>query len=173
VTAGHGEASTPGHSAASLEERAMLEALRARADRDGQEAAETLAELAGRLAEARDPKTISRVLAAQARRGRALAVRALREKITGKHRAADAARGARAKLAVSPGAKRAALAALPALGVLTMAVVARRQGWLAPNPPGRTDRSSRQRGWPAPGPGMRGGRGSRPRRLPARRASRV
>jgi hypothetical protein len=166
VTSGHGEASTPGHSAASLEERAMLEALRARADRTGQEAAQTLAELAGRLAEARDPQAISRALAAQARRGRALAIRAARERLAAKPRAAHAVRAVRSELTGSRGAKRVALAAIPALGMLTAGIVARRRGWLWHSPP-------RQTGWLACGPGMRGGRGARPRRSLARRAGRV
>lgn len=113
-----------GHGGASLEERAELEALRARADRTGQEAARTLAELAGRLAEARDPQVMARTLAAQARRGAALAVRGVRGNLAG---------GVRGKLADHRGAKRAVLVAIPALGMVTAAVVARRRGWVPPD----------------------------------------
>lgn len=98
--------------AAAFEESAELEELRARADQTGREAAQTLAELAGRLADARDPKLVGRRLAAQARH----TVAAVRRRVPG-------------DLADPRDAKRAALAALPVLAVLAVAVVAHRRGW--------------------------------------------
>lgn len=95
--------------AAETEERAEVELLRERADRTGREAAQTLAELAARLAAARDPRAMARRLAAQASRRVRAAVKAMPGDRT---------------------ARRAAVAAVPVLGVLTVAVVARRQGWL-------------------------------------------
>lgn len=102
---------TAKHGAASVEERATLEALRAQADKTGEEAARTLAELAGRLADAGHPRNLARRLAADTRRN---AIRTARQ-IPG-------------KLAGQRGAARAALAAVPVLAVLAaIAVVRRRQ----------------------------------------------
>ena len=100
--------------AAETEERAEVELLRERADRTGREAAQTLAELAARLAAARDPRAIARRLAAQASRRVRAAVTAMPDNRT---------------------ARRAAVAAVPVLGVLTVAVVARHQGWLNSHSP--------------------------------------
>lgn len=95
--------------AAETEARADLEVLRERADQTGREAARTLAELAARLAAAKDPRAVTRRVTARTTRRVQAAVQAMR--------------GNRA-------ARRAAVAAVPALGVLTVAVVAHRQGWL-------------------------------------------
>lgn len=111
--------------AAEAEERAELEVLRERADQTGREAARTLAELAARIAAAKDPRAVTRRVTARANRR--------------VHAAVQAMRGNRA-------ARRAAVAAVPALGVLTIAVVARRQGWLKSNsliPNGRVLRHRR------------------------------
>lgn len=109
--------------AAAFEENAELEELRDRADETGREAAQTLAELTGRLADARDPKVVTRRLAARAR-----------------HTMASARQRMPDNLAVSRGVKRAVLAGFPALGLLALAVVARHRGWppLGPQRPSRT-----------------------------------
>jgi hypothetical protein len=98
--------------AAAFEENAELQDLRDRADQTGREAAQTLAELAGRVADARDPKVVARRLTARAR-----------------HTAAIARRRVPGNLAGPRGAKGAALAAIPVLGLLTLAAVARYRGW--------------------------------------------
>jgi thioredoxin-like negative regulator of GroEL len=97
------------HGAASVEEQATLEALRAQADKTGEEAAQTLAELAGRLADAGNPRHLARRLAADARRN-----------------TIRTARGIPGKFAGQRGAARAALAAVLVAGV-AIAVVRRRQ----------------------------------------------
>jgi hypothetical protein len=96
--------------AASTEEQAALEALRAQADRTGEEAAQTLAELAGRLADAGNPRNLARRLAADARRNAARAVRAAPRKLVGQR-----------------GATRAALAAVPVLAAVAVIIVVRRR----------------------------------------------
>jgi len=96
--------------ATSTEEQATLEALRAQADKTGEEAAQTLAELAGRLADAGNPRNLARRLAADARRNAARAVRDVPGKLAGQR-----------------GATRAALAAVPVLAVVAVIVVARRR----------------------------------------------
>ncbi len=114
--------------AAAFEENAELQELRSRADQTGREAAQTLAELAGRLADARDPKVVARRTAA---RGRNVMARAQQRVPAG--------------LAGPPEAKRAALAMVPALSLLALAIISRRRGWqlpyysrrLTPLPPGR------------------------------------
>jgi hypothetical protein len=103
------------HGAASAEEQARIEELRAQVDKAGEEAARTLAELTGRLADAGNPRNLARNLAAEARQS---ALRAVRE-IPG-------------KLASRRGATRAALATVPLLAVLGAAVaVARRRRHVA------------------------------------------
>jgi hypothetical protein len=104
---------TAGQGAANAEEQATLAALRAQAEKTGEEAAHTLAELADRLADAGNPRNLARRLAADARRN---AVRAARD-IPG-------------KLAARRGVTRAALAAVPVLALavgVAIAVVRRRQ----------------------------------------------
>lgn len=102
---------TARHGAANAEEQATLEALRAQADKTGEEAAQTLAELAGRLADAGNPRNLARRLAADTRRN---AVRAARD-IPG-------------RLAGQRGAARAALAAVLILAAgAAIVVVVRRQ----------------------------------------------
>lgn len=101
--------------AASVEEQATLEALRAQADKTGEEAAQTLAELAGRLADAGNPRNLARRLAADARRN---AIRTARD-IPGKL--------IPGKLAGQRGATRTALAAVPVLAVLAAIVIIRRR----------------------------------------------
>ena len=96
--------------AAAFEENAELRELRERADQTGREAAQTLAELAGRFADARDPKVVARRATARAR---AAAVRARRH-----------------MPAYPSAAKRAAVVAVPVIGLLTVTIVARRRGWL-------------------------------------------
>lgn len=95
--------------AANVEEQATLEALRAQADKTGEEAAQTLAELAGRLVDAGNPRNLARRLAADARRN-----------------AVRTARDVPRKLAGQRGATRAALAAVLVLAAGT-AIVARRR----------------------------------------------
>jgi hypothetical protein len=94
----------------STEEQATLEALRAQADKTGEEAAQTLAELAGRLADAGNPRNLARRLAADARRNAARAVRGVPRKLAGQR-----------------GATRAALAAVPVLAAVAVIVVVRRR----------------------------------------------
>jgi hypothetical protein len=96
--------------AASTEEQATLEALRARADKTGEEAAQTLAELTGRLADAGNPRNLARRLAADARRNAARAIRDIPRRLAGQR-----------------GATRAALAAVPVLAVVAAIVVVRRR----------------------------------------------
>jgi hypothetical protein len=96
--------------AASTEEQATLEALRAQADKAGEEAAQTLAELAGRLADAGNPRNLARRLAADAGRNAARAVRDVPRKLAGQR-----------------GATRAALATVPVLAVVAVIVVVRRR----------------------------------------------
>lgn len=86
--------------AAEFEERAQLEELRDQADRTAADAAQTLAELGARLADAAQPGAVAWRLAAI---GRGAAKRALRE-VPG-------------KIAGHRGARRAALAAIPALAI--------------------------------------------------------
>jgi hypothetical protein len=95
---------------ASVEEQATLEALRAQADKTGEEAAQTLAELAGRLADAGNPRNLARRLAADARRN-----------------TIRTARDIPRKLACQRCATRAALAAVPVLAALVAIVVVRRR----------------------------------------------
>lgn len=118
--------------AAAFKERAELAELRDRADRTGQEAAQTLAELAARLADARDPRAMARRLAAKAR-----------------HAATRTIRDVQGKLSGPRGAKHAALAAIPVVGMLAVAVAAHRRGWLPSKP------------------AIPNGRALRPRRLPS------
>jgi hypothetical protein len=102
-----------GHGATSVEEQAALEALRARADRTGKEAAQTLAELAGRLADAGNPRNLVRRLAADARRNALRSVRGIPGRLVGQR-----------------GATRVALAAVPVLVLaagVAIVVVRRRQ----------------------------------------------
>jgi Enolase C-terminal domain-like len=82
-----------------------------------QEAAQTLAELAARLADVRDPRAMARRLAAKAR-----------------HAATRTIRDMQGKLAGPRGAKHAALAAIPVVGMLAVAVAAHRRGWLPSKP---------------------------------------
>lgn len=89
-----------------------LDQLRDQADRTGREAAKTLAELAARLADARDPLMVARRLAARTHRG---VLRAMAR--------------ARGKTGLR-GARNAALVATPILGALALAAVAHRRGWL-------------------------------------------
>jgi hypothetical protein len=96
--------------AASTEEQATLEALRAQADKTGEEAAQTLAELAGRLADAGNPRNLARRLAADARRNAARTVRDVPRKLAGQR-----------------GATRAALAAVPVLAAAVVIIVVRRR----------------------------------------------
>jgi hypothetical protein len=63
------------HDAAAFEERAELLGLREQADRTAVEAAQTLTELAGRLALAGQPGVVGRQLAADARNAAALTLR--------------------------------------------------------------------------------------------------
>jgi hypothetical protein len=102
---------------AAIEEHAELEELRDRANRTGQEAAQTLAELAGRLAQARHPRAIARRLSDRAR-----------------HEAARARKRVRAALADHRAVKQAALAAIPVAGVVAVTMVAHRRGWLPSKP---------------------------------------
>jgi hypothetical protein len=109
--------------AAAFEENAELQELRERADQTGRETAQTLAELAGRVADARDPKVVARRVTARAR---AVTARA-------RQRMPDPAT-----------AKRAALAMVPALSLFALAIIADRRGWQPPRlrrlvllPPGR------------------------------------
>lgn len=96
--------------AANVEEQATLEALRAQADKTGEEAAQTLAVLAGRLADTGNPRNLARRLAADARRN-----------------ATRTARDVPRKLAGRRGATRAALAAVLALAAGAAIVVVRRR----------------------------------------------
>jgi hypothetical protein len=98
--------------AANAEERATLEALRAQADKTGKEAAQTLAELAGRVADTGNPRKLGKRLAADAWRN-----------------AVRAARDTPGKLVGQRGATRAALAAVPVLvaGAAIAVVIRRRQ----------------------------------------------
>lgn len=98
------------HTAAAVEEQAKLRELRDRADQTTAEAARTLAELAARLADARDPGAVARRLAATAR---GAAVRTLR-KVPG-------------KIAGQRGARRIALAAVPALAAAAAVFLAYRR----------------------------------------------
>jgi hypothetical protein len=91
--------------AATMEEQAQLKELRDQADQTTAEAARTLAELAARLSNARDPGDMARRLGANAR---VAAVRTFR--------------GLPGKIAGQRGAGRMALAALPVL-VVTAAVL--------------------------------------------------
>lgn len=91
-------------SAATVEEQAELRELRDQADRTTAEAARTLAELAARLASAREPGVMARRLAAGAR---GAAVRSFR--------------GVPGKIAGQRGAGRTALAAVPVLAVTVLA----------------------------------------------------
>jgi len=118
--------------AAGTEERVELEVLRERADQTGREAARTLAELAARLAAARDPRAVTRRVTARASRRVQAPVQAMR--------------GNRA-------ARRAAIAAVPVLGVLTVGVVAHRQGWLNSDSLIPNGRVPRHRRLPSPAPG--------------------
>jgi predicted nucleic acid-binding protein len=102
---------------AAIEEHAELEQLRDRVDRTGHEAAQTLAELAGRLAQARHPQAVARRLSARAR-----------------HQAELAAKRVRAVLDEHRAVKQAALAAIPVAGVVAVTVVAHRRGWLPAKP---------------------------------------
>ncbi len=98
--------------AAAFEENAGLNELRERAGQTGREAAQTLAELTGRLADARDPKTVARRTAARAR---------------------AAASQARQRIPADPAvAKRATLAMMPALSLLALAIISHRRGWRLP-----------------------------------------
>jgi hypothetical protein len=112
------------HGAASAEEQARIEELRAQADKAGEEVARTLAELAERLGDPGNPRNLARNLAAEARQSALRAVRG----IPGK-----AAREISRKLASQRGATRAALAAVPLLAVLgaAAAAVARRKKHVA------------------------------------------
>jgi len=96
--------------AANVEEQATLEALRAQADKTGEEAAQTLAELAGRLAYAGNPRNLARRLATDARRNTARAARDIPGKLAGQR-----------------GATRAALAAILVLAAGAAIVVVRRR----------------------------------------------
>jgi hypothetical protein len=82
---------TARHGPAGVEEQAALEALRAQADRTGEEAARTLAELAGRLADAGNPRNLARRLAADARRNALRSARDIPGKLAGQHGATRAA----------------------------------------------------------------------------------
>jgi hypothetical protein len=107
-----------GHGAAGVEEQAALEALRAQADRTGEEAAQTLAELAGRLADAGNPRNLVRRLAADALRNAQQSVRGIPGKLVGQRGATRAT------------VTRAALAAVPVLILaagVAVVVVRRRQ----------------------------------------------
>lgn len=123
--------------AAETGERADLEVLRERADATGREAARTLAELAARLATARDPGAVARRVSARASRRVQAAAKALKD---------------------NRAAKRAAVAAVPVLGVLTVAVVAHRQGWLSTKSLIPNERLLRLRRLPTPGPARATGR---------------
>lgn len=127
--------------AAATEEHAQLEELRDRADRTGQEAARTLAELAGRVAMARDPQAVARRLSERAR-----------------HQAMRARKRMQAALAEHRVVKQAALAAIPVAGVLTVTVVAVRRGWLPPKPAVRNAGVPRPRRLPAQPPARPPGR---------------
>lgn len=118
--------------AAETEERAELEVLRERADQTGREAARTLAELAARIAAARDPRAVTRRVTARAGRRVHAAVQAMRD---------------------NRAARRAAVAAVPVLGMVTVAVVAHRQGWLKSDSLIPNGRVLRHRRLPSPGPG--------------------
>jgi hypothetical protein len=101
------------HGAATAGEQARIEELRAQVDRTGEEAAQTLAELAERLADAGNPRNLVRRLAADAR-----------------HNALRSVRGIPGKLVGQRGATRAALAVVPVLVLaagVAIAVVRRRQ----------------------------------------------
>lgn len=91
-------ASVPG-TAAAREEHAELEQLRNRADQTAQDAAQTLGELTGRLAEAGNPRALARQAALR-----------MRGRLDGHRRAV-----------------RMALAAVPALVLLAGAAIAYRQ----------------------------------------------
>lgn len=88
------------------EERTELQTLRERAEQDGQDAADTLAALAGKFSEARHPGTVVRrtLASAQAR---------------ARHIAQTQAK----RLGDLPPAKRAALAGIP-VGLITFAALA-------------------------------------------------
>jgi hypothetical protein len=111
------------HGAASAEEQARIEELRAQADKAGEEVARTLTELAERLGDAGNPRNLARNLAAEARQSALRMVRGIPRK---------AAREVSRKLTSQRGATRAALAAVPLLAVLGAAVaVARRRRHVA------------------------------------------
>lgn len=118
--------------AAETEERAELEVLRERADQTGREAARTLAELAARIAAAKDPRAVTRRVTARASRRVHAAVQAMRD---------------------NRAARRAAVAAVPVLGMVTVAVVAHRQGWLKSDSLIPNGRLLRHRRLPSPGQG--------------------
>jgi hypothetical protein len=82
---------TARHGRADIEEQATLEALRAQADRTGEEAARTLAELAGRLADAGNPRELARRLAADARRNALRSARDIPGRLVGQRAATRAA----------------------------------------------------------------------------------
>jgi hypothetical protein len=96
--------------AAEFEEQAQLEELRGQADRTAAEAARTLAELGARLAAAAQPGAMARHLAAI---GRDAAKRALGEVPGG--------------IAGQRGARRATLAAIPALAIAAAVLLAYRR----------------------------------------------
>jgi hypothetical protein len=119
------------NTAADVEEQATLEALRAQADKTAEEASQTLAELAGRLADASRPRTVARRLVANAQRGAVNAFGDLPEKAQRAvkdlpEKAGHAVGNLPEKLAGQRGAKRAALVAIPVLAVLVAIAVARR-----------------------------------------------
>ncbi len=99
--------------AATVEEQAGLQELRDRADRTTAEAARTLTELTGRLAQARQPGAMARRLTADARTA---AARTLRE--------------GPGKLAGQRGARRAALGAIPVLALVVAVALARQRGYV-------------------------------------------
>lgn len=121
--------------AASVEEQAELQELRDRADRTTAEAARTIAELTGRLAQARQPGVLARRLTTNARNG-----------------AAHVLRGGPGKLAGQRGARRAALAAIPVLALVAAVALARRQGYVPSWPvPSRPAAARRRLGFLTPG----------------------
>jgi hypothetical protein len=97
----------PVHGAAAFEERSELLALREEADRTAAEAAQTLADLADRLDLARHPGAVARRLAAGAG-----------------GRAVRTARAGLRRIGGPPRARRALLAAIPALAVTAAVALA-------------------------------------------------